>query len=349
MPVRRSSRWLLVGAPIAALLWLVYCIGVAVLVPRQLRQAALDVGLRLDVGAARSLYPGELRLKGVELHFPAVGALVSARQVVVAPSWRGLFSSAPLVESVRASRIVLRWEHGSLGPFEARVRRPSAAHGDPDGVLEIGGAGARWRTASHVATSTLRASVELHHEEFEPGRAARVVLGDGVLEVSDITLAEAPRRAPLVATSDQRLGMQAILRLENATFDAERGFEAAGRLYLKGEDAGVGLELVGAAQSVRWMLSMLEGQSFVVQASSRACGSGVAFDGIRFESGLTGVRGALRASADGWSGVLQARRGSFSLGVSITPNGMQTLLSPQPFWLDVELARIRDVCAADGS
>jgi hypothetical protein len=341
---------LLVSVPIVSLLWLVYCIGVAVLVPRQLRLAALGVGLRLDVGAARSLYPGELRLRDVELHVPSLGALVSARQVVVAPSWRGLFSSAPLVESARASGIVLRWEHGSLGPLEARVRRPSAARGEPDdGVLEIHGAGALWQTASHAGTSTLRASFEVQYDEFEPGRAARAVLGDGVLEVSDIALVEPPRGAPLVAASDGQLGMQAMLRLENATFDAERGFEAAGRLYLKGEDAGIGLELVGAGASVRWMLSMLEGQSFVVEASSRACGSGVALDGIRFESGLTGARGALRATAEGWSGVLQARRGSFSLGVGITPSGVQTLLSPQPFWLDVELGRIRDVCAAGGS
>lgn len=347
MQARRAWRGLLVVGSILSLLWLVYCAGVAVLAPARLRQAALGVGLRLEVGSVRSFYPGELRLQDVALEVPSSGAVVSARRVVVAPGWRALLSSSHVVESARASRLVLRWAGGSLGPLEARLHRPAAPRGEADeGLLEIDGAGARWQTASFAATSRLRASVELQYEEFEPGRAARVVLGDGVIEVSDVAWVEAPRRTALVAARDGQLGMQGILRLESATFDAERGFEAAGRVYLKGEDAGIGLELLGARESVRWMLSMLEGQPFVLEASARACGSGVALDGVRFESGLTGASGALRAAAEGWSGALQARRGSFSLGISVSPAGMQALLSPEPFWLDLELARLRDVCAA---
>lgn len=119
-------------------------------------------------------------------------------------------------------------------------------------------------------------------------------------------------------------------------------------ISVRGGDASVGLDLLGARESVRWMLSALVGQSFEFASSLRACRSGAALDGLRFESGVTGASGALRAAAGGWSGALQVRRGSLSIGVWITPDAVETLLAPEPFWLDTELARIPDVCVQGG-
>jgi hypothetical protein len=342
-------RSLIKGGAIVSLLWVVYFVAVAALVPGQLRQAAKRVGLKLEVGSVRSLYPGELRIRNVELELLSVGAIVSAREVVITPSWRALFSSAPLLESARASHVALRWASGSLGPLEARVRKPAVPNRNlDDGVLEVEGAGARWQTTARAATLTLRGSVELRHDEFEPGESARLVLGDGVIDVSDIAVVETSRGPALGAASAGRLGMHAMLRVENALLDAARVFEVAGRLYVRGDDAGIWLDLAGAPESVRWMLSELEGQPFEIEASLRACPTAVAFDGVRFQSGLMVGTGALRRAAEGWSGALQLRRGSFSLGISIAPGDVQTLLSPEPFWLDAERARLRDACFAGG-
>jgi hypothetical protein len=36
------------------------------------------------------------------------------------------------------------------------------------------------------------------------------------------------------------------------------------------------------------------------------------------------------------------------IAISVLPGSIETRLSPQPFWLDAELARLRDVCVAGG-
>lgn len=344
---RRIHRWVLAGAALAVL-WVAYFIGVAMLVPDELRRAADRAGLRLEVGSVRSLYPGELRIRDVELEIRSIGAFVSARQITVDPNWRSLFSSASAIEEARASQLALRWARGSFGPIEARMRGPAKPSGDSDyRMLEMDGTGARWRSATQAATLTLRGRVELRYDESEPGRIRRVVLGEGVIDLSEVVLVDA-RRATAVVEADAPLGISALLRIESALFDAKRGFEAAGRLYVKGPDASIGLDLARARESVRWMLSELEGQAFELESILRACGTGLALDGVHLASGLTLASGALRFVAGAWTGALQVRRGSFSLGVSVVPRGIQTRLSPQPFWLDAELARLRNVCAVGG-
>lgn len=347
---QRVHRCLILGGTILSLVWLAYFVGMAAVAPGELRDAAERAGLKLRVGSVRSLHPGELRVRDVELELPSVGALVSARELTLDPNWPSLFTAAPVVEGAQAPQLELRWASGSLGLLDARVRTPVVPSGEPGyGLIEIDGVGARWRTAAHAGTLTLRATLVLRHRQFEPGRPARVTLGDGVIDLSDVTLLEAPGSMALVAEGDGRLGMHAMLQLESATLDAERGFQTAGLVYLEGADASVGLALAGARESVRWMLSELEGQAFELEASLRACPAGLALDGVRFESGLTRASGALRAAAEGWSGALHVRRGSFSLGISVVPRGIETRLSPQPFWLGSELGRLPGVCVASGS
>lgn len=348
MSRRQVHRSLLFGVASLALIWVAYVLYVTNWVPGELREAAARSGLELELGSVRSLYPGELRVRDVELAAPAIGAVVTAERVVVDPGWRSLFSPASGNEA-RVSGLALRWASGSLGPLDARWRGlATSGRASSEATVALEGDGVRWQTAAHAATMTVRGYVELRYHQLEPDGTARAIFEDASIEASRIVLVGASRATVAAAAGDHHFGIRANLHLENATFDAERGFEAAGTMSVRGDDAGVVLDLLGARESVRWMLSALVGQSFEVASSLRTCRSGAALDGLRFESGLTRASGALRAAADGWSGALQVRRGSLSIGISITPGGVETLLAPQPFWLDTELALIRDVCVRGG-
>jgi hypothetical protein len=99
---QRVHRCLILGGTILSLLWLAYFVGMATIASGELRDAAERAGLKLRVGSVRSLYPGELCVRDVELELPSVGALVSARELTLDPNWRSLFTAAPIIEGARA-------------------------------------------------------------------------------------------------------------------------------------------------------------------------------------------------------------------------------------------------------
>jgi hypothetical protein len=59
---RRVHRCLILGGAVLSLLWLAHFVAMAIIAPGELR-----AGLKLNVGSVRSLYPGELRVRAVEL------------------------------------------------------------------------------------------------------------------------------------------------------------------------------------------------------------------------------------------------------------------------------------------
>lgn len=342
---RRASSVRVFGicAGAACLISLAYLAGAALLLPPYLRGAAASAGLELDFSSIRSLYPGELRVIDPELAAPGGDASLHARELHARLPWRSLLSSEPGTGVARAHGAALEWTKGYLGPFEVKLRlRTQPSGSGRAGWLAIDGKQTTLRAPKAALEFALRARLEVYHWSTDSG-ALHVELGEGTIEASHIALERAP--SDPAERGAERSDLHAILRVDAGTVFEGHDFSLLGRAHAQGGDASVGFAWLGVDDTVRWMLSDLVNQPFQLEATTRICGQGLDLEDIRLSSGVTLAAGALHTDGESWRGAISLRRGSLVLGISVRPSGATAAISPEPYWLASELARLPNVCA----
>jgi hypothetical protein len=344
LPPRESPRrevWVVLGLALSFVV--AYVLGAAPLLRSHLESSAERAGLALDIGSARSSWPGQFHFKDVELVAPGGTPSLRAARVDTRQRWRTLGSDPPALGEVHASGVQLRWADRELGPLMVELRR----RGDSSGWLVIDGPRTAMQWPGRTIELSLRADVELRHLAAGERGPIRIELGDGVIEATDIRVSQTPRPPQPPPNDGGADRWNVTLRAEGGSIalDGTQGFTLAGGAHATGGDSAAALQRWGIDDNLRWLIADLDGQPFVMKSWVRVCEQGAEIHTIRFQSGIVTATGALRAYGGGWRGALLLRRGSLAVGLELLEDGVAALLSPEPLWLAGARARLRDVCA----
>lgn len=319
---RRSRRWLraalravLLAAGCAALLHVCYLIFAWQVLPDQLVASARDSGVELELDSLRSPHPGRIVLGAPILH-AAHGWSLRAERLDATSRGYLPFGAPWQLDRCSVSGLFIMQDDASIGPIHAAIAAPLNAI---PGHVEASASQARARAGEWDLTLALalRAKLEYWRDigEFR--------VGQGSLSITTLE----PE-------------LHAVVHLEAAAVSPGERLRASGRLTLTGDDAGLWLDMARADDTVRWLLSELEGQHFDLRATILVESGWLHAQDVRFEAGPTRARGALRSDGEALFGALLVRRGQATLGVSLSDAGVRAQLMPPPHWLSLELDRL---------
>ncbi len=196
---------------------------------------------------------------------------------------------------------------------------------DGSGTLKLSVAKARMAALSATLTARVEASGIIAHSDVERGT---LKLTRGTVHAENGT----------VTADDSRVshGFDATLDLDSAELSPAEGLEFRGALRLSGKDASMLLDLANASETVRWTLSLLEGEPFSV--TGRVTDSGQAFrlDDLSLKSGNLSASGAAYSNDAKTRGVFLVQ-GPLPIGVTLDSAGVDAQAPVSRAWLDQHL------------
>lgn len=305
------------------------------------RAAAERAGLQLRFSSAQNLTLDELRVRHVEVVLPGTSVALRASEVRAEVAWRALVSDRPWLGAAHAAGVELSWPGGRVGPLRVELGAPDAA-APSQGAREllIDALVAPLRASSWRSDITLAARSNVRPSR---GSARRVELGPGQLEASGVVeLAPGELRQPPTPSRTTRVHL--LANLASGGVLAAGAHDVRADVEITGDDAALALDLLRADTTVRWMLSELSGQPFVLTGALHVCSAGIDVERVALETGPSRAHGAMHLDTHSARGAFALQRGSLDLGVELTADGVTAEWALRPGWLAAELARLTPRC-----